>query len=183
MRECRRVLRCLQRFYFGMLVIQGKIKRMKKKVSEIGNRIGKDVRQYGLGFLAVAVLYFVVHSLFDAFCPSVLISGFPCPGCGMTRAVIYLLRGQIGRSCAINPAGVLWAAWALLFAFERYGLGRRSKVTVRAAYVIAVFMIIVYIIRMKWYFPDRPPYVYTKENLFEKILPGYGRLVRYLTGG
>ncbi len=183
MRDCRRVLRCSQEFCFGMPVIQDKIKRMKKKVSEIGNRIGKDVRQYGLGLLAVAGLYFVIHGLFDAFCPSVLISGFPCPGCGMTRAMIYLLRGEVGRSCAINPAGVLWAAWAVLFAFERYGLGRRSKTIVRAAYAIAVFMIMVYIIRMKWYFPDRPPYVYTRENLFEKMLPGYGRLVRYLTGG
>lgn len=182
MRDCRRVLQCTQGSCFGMSVIQGKIRRMKKKISEIGNRIEKDIRQYGLGLLAAVVLYFVLHGLFDAFCPSVLITGFPCPGCGMTRAVIYLFRGQIGRSCAINPAGILWVAWAALFAFERYGQGRRSKVTVRAVYGIAVFMIIVYIIRMKWYFPDRPPYVYTKGNLFEKILPGYGRLVRYLTG-
>lgn len=155
---------------------------MKGKVCEIGNRIGKDIRQYGLGLLAAAVLYVVIHGLFDAFCPSVLISGFPCPGCGMTRAVLYLLRGQIGRSCAINPAGVLWVAWAALFAFERYGLGRKSKVTVRAAYVIALFMIVVYIIRMRLYFPYKPPYVYTRDNLFERILPGYGKFVRYLTG-
>lgn len=153
---------------------------MKRKVIEIGNRIGKDIRQYGPGLLAAVILYFVIHGLFDAFCPFVLISGFPCPGCGTTRAVLYLLKGQLARSWSINPAGVLWVMWAFLFAFERYGRGRNLKVPVRAAGGILLFMVLVYIIRMKWYFPDRPPYVYTRNNLFERILPGYREVVTHL---
>lgn len=155
---------------------------MKKKVLEIGGRIKKDIRQYGAGLLAALLLYFLFHVLFDAFCPSVLISGFPCPGCGMTRAVLYLFRGHFERSWALNPAAVFWVIWILLFAFERYVRNRRPKGLSLAACGILLFMVAAYIIRMYMYFPDRPPYVYTGNNLFSRTVPGYAKIVRHLIG-
>lgn len=155
---------------------------MRNRLVGIWNRIEKDIRQYGPGLLAAVILYFVMHGLFNAFCPSVVISGFPCPGCGMTRAVIYLIKGQPGRALAVNPAAVLWMIWAVLFAVERYGKGRRPKWLAWAACGILLFMIAVYIIRMKLYFPDRPPYTYTGDNLFSKVLPGYDKFIKHLTG-
>lgn len=153
--------------------------RMKRKAAEIGRRIERDLRQYGVGLLAVLLLYFLCHGLFGAFCPSVLVSGFPCPGCGMTRAVLYLFRGQFARSWALNPAAGLWVLWALLWAYNRYIKGRRSKILQRAFWGILAFMLIAYIVRMVHYFPDRPPYVYRRDNLFARILPGYDKVVRY----
>lgn len=128
------------------------------------------------------LLYFLFHGLFGAFCPSLLITGFPCPGCGMTRAVIFLLKGQFARSWALNPAAGLWVMWALLFAYNRYIKGGKSKALHGALFGILLFMLGAYMIRMKEYFPDKPPYVYAKGNLFERILPGYEKIVRYLTG-
>lgn len=155
---------------------------MKEKILDrltaAGSRIKKDVRQYGVGILAVIILYFALHALFDAFCPSVLISGFPCPGCGMTRAVLYLFTGQFKRSWALNPAAGLWVLWAGWFAYERYVKGRKAKGPDRALIGIAVFMVLAYIVRMKLYFPDRPPYVYTRDNLFSRAVPGYGEIVK-----
>ena len=155
---------------------------MKEKIldrlSAAGGRIKKDVRRYGVGVLASAILYFVLHALFDAFCPSVLISGFPCPGCGMTRAVLYLFAGQFKRSWALNPAAVLWVLWAVWFAYERYIIGRKTKGPDRALLGIAAFMVAAYIVRMKLYFPNKPPYVYTRDNLFSRTVPGYGEMVR-----
>lgn len=155
---------------------------MKRKCLEVGNRIGRDIRQYGVGILAAVILYFLMHGLFSAFCPSVLISGFPCPGCGMTRAVLYLFRGQFARSWALNPAAVLWVLWVLLFAYNRYVKGRSPKFLMRLFLGILVFMVVAYIVRMGQYFPDRPPYVYTGDNLFARILPGYDGIVRHMLG-
>ncbi len=132
--------------------------------------------------LAVVVLYFVMHALFGAFCPSVIVTGFPCPGCGMTRAVLYLLKGQFLRSWALNPAAGLWGLWALWFAFERYIRGQKCKGLTWALCGIALFMISVYLIRMVRYFPDRPPYVYTPNNLFSRIIPGYRSIIKHLLG-
>lgn len=157
---------------------------MKNRLTETANRIREDIRQYGLGLLAAAILYFIMHALFDAFCPSVLITGFPCPGCGMTRAVLYLLKGQLARSWELNPAAVFWVLWAVLFVFERYGEGKGKgrKALVWSACGILLFMVAVYIIRMRLYFPDRPPYTYKSENLFSRMLPGYGKTIKYLIG-
>ncbi len=41
-------------------------------------------------------------------CLSQRIAGLPCPGCGMTRSVIALGRGEIGRSLHLN-----WVAPAM----------------------------------------------------------------------
>ena len=54
--------------------------------------------------LLVLVLYFllgkfVLHSL----CPSVILTGFPCPGCGMTRAAWLLMHGHPIQSLQQNP--------------------------------------------------------------------------------
>lgn len=156
--------------------------KLCRELPVIGNRIKQDIRQHGAGVLAVVMLYFLLHAVFDAFCLSVIVTGFPCPGCGMTRAVLYLLRGQLKRSWALNPAAGLWVAWALCFAFERYIRGRKSKMLIRALYGIALFMIVAYLIRMGMYFPDRPPYVYTRDNLLSRIIPFYEEMVRHLIG-
>lgn len=156
--------------------------QMKDRLIETANRIRSDIRQYGLGLLAGVILYFIMHVFFDAFCPSVVIFGFPCPGCGMTRAVLYLLKGQFARSWELNPAAILWVLWVFFFLFERYGKGRGQKALVWSACGILLFMITVYIIRMRLYFPDRPPYTYTRNNLFSRVLPGYREVIKDLIG-
>ena len=162
------------------------IEKMKREIRNalpvIWGRIKQDIGQHGAGVLAVVVLYFVMHALFGAFCPSVIVTGFPCPGCGMTRAVLYLLKGQFLRSWALNPAAGLWGLWAVGFAFERYIRGQKCKGLTWALCGIALFMISVYLIRMVRYFPDRPPYVYTPNNLFSRIIPGYRSIIKHLLG-
>ena len=40
-------------------------------------------------------------------CPFRLMTGLPCPGCGLTRSWVYLLHGQPGAATAANPFGIL----------------------------------------------------------------------------
>jgi len=37
------------------------------------------------------------------FCPFEAVTGIPCPGCGMTRAMLSLIAGDIGSASASNP--------------------------------------------------------------------------------
>ncbi|MBK6516319.1 MAG: DUF2752 domain-containing protein [Polyangiaceae bacterium] len=50
-----------------------------------------------LGPLALAV------ALKVPLCPTAIISGMPCPGCGMTRAALALAHGDVHRACSLNP--------------------------------------------------------------------------------
>jgi len=47
-------------------------------------------------------------------CPFKAITGYPCPGCGGTRALIALLHGQIIEAIMINPLSVLLILFALV---------------------------------------------------------------------
>lgn len=44
-------------------------------------------------------------------CAFHLITGLPCPTCGMTRALCQALHGDWVRSVASHPAGLIVAAW------------------------------------------------------------------------
>ena len=63
----------------------------------------------------------------------------PCPSCGMTRAVGWLLRGDVPASLRYHPLGGL--TLALLFGTWVYGMGvavRGWSVSIRAAVWVAI---------------------------------------------
>lgn len=48
-------------------------------------------------------------------CPSMKVLGLPCPGCGMTRSCLSLLRGDWAESWRLNPFGPVFAIfWAVV---------------------------------------------------------------------
>ena len=48
-------------------------------------------------------------------CPFHVLTGFPCPTCGMTRAAGALLRGDLAGAVAWNPLGTLLLCGAILY--------------------------------------------------------------------
>ena len=145
-------------------------------------RLEKDLWDYRVGILVFAVYYAVVHLVFHVFCPMVMFTGLPCAGCGMTRAVFFLLTGQLERSWRMHPM----AAFVLLFLgycmVMRYGLGRRIKGFKICVAVLCLCLFAVYVYRMSVLFPNRSPYVYTPGNFLEKRFPVYREILHRLLG-
>jgi hypothetical protein len=48
-------------------------------------------------------------------CPLASTFGIPCPGCGLTRATLALLRGDVARALQIHP--LVWLLSPLFFGF------------------------------------------------------------------
>lgn len=58
-------------------------------------------------------------------CPFRLVTGLPCPFCGMTRSLLALGRGDVAASVALHPLGPMIAVLAVL------GLLRFARARVR----------------------------------------------------
>jgi hypothetical protein len=63
---------------------------------------------------ALSAYYFTTTFLFGYACPSEIVLGLPCPGCGLTRAAVFLCKGRISDSFQMNPMLIPGAVAAVL---------------------------------------------------------------------
>lgn len=144
-----------------------------KRLETVFWRIGRDVRTVWK-YIAAFLLYDAVMQLvFHQFCPAVIVTGLPCPGCGMTRAVFYFATGQFEKGWRMNPLGILWLALAVYFCVMRYWFARQAKEVLYIGGVLAACMAFFYVYRMYRYFPGDVPICYTPGNLLERMWMGY----------
>ena len=133
-------------------------------------RMINDIKAFYPAVTAFGIYNIIVRNLFHAYCPFLIFTGFPCAGCGMTRAVFYILTGRIRRGMALNPAAPMWILFLIWFFMERYLRGRTPKhvKTVLAAVVLVTVGIYVY--RMVNFFPGSPPLVFYRNNIISRFV-------------
>lgn len=103
-----------------------------------------------LGLLAaVTIGSIILNRIFGTVCLFKALTGYPCPGCGMTRAWWSVLRGDITDAFYWHPlfllAPVLVGAIAV-YTFAKKPLPR--KIAEITLLVLAAAFIIVWIIRL-----------------------------------
>ena len=121
--------------------------------------------KYGVLFLAIA-LYWVI---FFNFTPSPCIfknaTGLPCPGCGLTRSGLALLRGQWQRSLYYHA---LLLPIVMIIALN--AIGYLKKIKAKYLWVIIVILFTYYFVRLGMYFPDKAPLDYQENNILSYLL-------------
>lgn len=120
----------------------------------------------------VAATYLVIlrHFLYSL-CPMVLITGYPCPSCGMTRAGVFILTGQFAEAWRLQPFIYILGVFLLVIGVWRYLLLKKQMEWAKwCLIVILLCMVVFYIYRMKRYFPDTPPMTYYSNNLLQFML-------------
>lgn len=152
-------------------------------MKKIWQRIWADVKKFWPIPVLLVVLYVVLHKLDGAFCPMVRIFGLPCPGCGITRALLYVVKGQFAEAFYINPCVYLWLLFLLYIIVARYLLGKPVKYGTACVIIIVIVMVVRYGYGMYMYYPNRPPFAYTGGNKMEDIIPGYMHMIRDFRNG
>lgn len=150
---------------------------MKQYIREAAERLMRDVKDYAPAVAAVFAYIIVVNLIFHAFCPLVIVTGFPCPGCGLTRAAGFFLLGKWKTAWEMNPVIFPIAAAAAYLAVNRYLCGRKARGMKGILIALAVLLCVVYCLRMYLYFPEKTPCVYSEDNMLEKILPVYRQIL------
>jgi hypothetical protein len=99
-------------------------------------------------FLALAAVVIALSVVFDfPFCPFAALAGIPCPGCGLGRATLALLRGDLHAALHLHPL-VLVAVPAMVVAaathFGHVTVNRRASTLLTASagvLVVALFIV------------------------------------------
>lgn len=118
-----------------------------------------------------AIIFFIAYFVFGkkylhSLCPMVMITGFPCPGCGLTRAVFCLLRLDLSGAFRIHPFIYPIVIYIGLFGWNRYIRKQKTGIRLKILMLLlAVSMIVFYVWRMLKYFPGDPPMSYYSGNL------------------
>lgn len=143
-------------------------------INKVRRKVTKDARDnvwVTVWVITLVITHFTVLKYFlYSLCPSVLVTGFPCPACGLTRAGILLLSGEFAEAAKMHPFIYVIAALAVVFFIYRYLLLRDSTRWVKWCLIaIIICMILFYIYRMIRYFPDTQPMTYYKYNLLYNL--------------
>ncbi len=101
------------------------------------------LRRYAAVILCMAV--YILVCLFTVGCPIKHFLGISCPGCGMTRALTSVLRGDLSTAFYWHPLWPIAPILVLYFLFEDI-IPRRTSRTALA--VFAVLFIGVYLYRV-----------------------------------
>ncbi|MCR4690348.1 MAG: DUF2752 domain-containing protein [Lachnospiraceae bacterium] len=113
------------------------------------------------GMIPVLLMLILVFTLMQVFfhtvCPMQIVCGIPCPGCGLTRAGVLLLQGKVAESFRMHPFLMGWVLLAADFFWHRYIRGTKAGEFPVLLTVIIAGMVILYIYRMKVYFPYMEP--------------------------
>ncbi|MCQ2426666.1 MAG: DUF2752 domain-containing protein [Lachnospiraceae bacterium] len=115
------------------------------------------MRHYWLSVLIAAAVIVLLNLLFGTVCPVRILFGLPCPGCGMTRALLSLLRLDFSTAVRLHPLSPAFFLLLLLFPVFRYRKRERFGVWVRICAVLLVLLLPVYVYRMLKVFPGEPP--------------------------
>lgn len=140
-----------------------------RKIQVVLERIWKDIKSLRIAILALLLYNVIARSVFHAFCPQLILTGFPCAGCGMTRAVFYILTGQFMRGMRLNPAAPFWIVFLVWFFINRYLRGIHSKNTTLWLSLVCAITLGIYLFRMFYFFPSDPPLIYYKDNIMRRI--------------
>lgn len=93
--------------------------------------------------LSVVAVYYIVMNALDITCPIRALSGYPCPACGMSRALISLFFLDFSGYAYYN----LMAIPVVLGIFVAIHFGKRKEMRV----FTEVYLVVVAIINIAYY--------------------------------
>ena len=152
---------------------------MLSKVEKIIRRVWADIRH-----AKVAIAFFVIYCaltnlLFHAYCPFKLLTGIPCPGCGLTRAGLSLLTLHFKKAWYYHPMIFLIVPELMALMLWRYVLCKRPKHLKAVAIVTLFGLLILYPVRMRMFFPDRCGMEFYEDNLTGLIVPYWNACIQH----
>jgi hypothetical protein len=108
---------------------------LKRKIKNV-----KEKLIFAIGVL----IYVLLLRLFDSTCIILSLFGFICPGCGMTRALISVLKLDFAAALSYHPLVFLMPLVILYFLFDGRLFGKVADLTVISLMVLSFLAVWVF---------------------------------------
>lgn len=111
-----------------------------------------------MGYIVLLLMDYGLNHEYKTICPFKLISGLPCPGCGMGRASLALLHGNITQSLYYNllcipftlfvAVSFLWLIKDLIMRKESFLILIKQPISKKHKIIILIILIANWIINI-----------------------------------
>lgn len=127
----------------------------------------KDSLNLKMAALVVVVLvcYTILNFIVGVeLCPFRAVTGFPCPSCGLTTALYFILRGQF--LFALETHIFIYVLPIVPLAYLFLEKKRRNQIYI----VLAIALTIYWIYRLAFLFPSDYPMTFDPNGILPKLL-------------
>lgn len=122
-------------------------------------------------FLLIALSSVAILFLLDgSACLFKNVWGIPCPGCGMTRAFLAVLKFDILKGFYYHPLFVLPVLIAVLYVVRNKRIGKLIFANNMLWISVLIVTLSAWAIRLILLFPDIPPMDVNENAVFFKVL-------------
>ena len=146
--------------------------KLKKYLSDSFALIKTDFMKIKYVLLAAGIYILIVKRFLHKMCPFVLLTGYPCPLCGMTRAFFALFRGDFKTAWELHPFACILVVVILILAIRRYIFHKEIRNIRKMMILISAGIVFLYVYRMMFCFNGVPPMSYYSDNLIHRIMTG-----------
>ncbi len=129
----------------------------------------RDGRNFIIGASLCALYLFALDRILGGVCWLVLAFGFPCPLCGMTRATVLFLKGDLAGAWQMHAMFYLVLLFVPFYIFFKYFVEKGSKFIKAYVIIFASLAIGYYVYRMLYLFPGQEPLMYNPDNWLNYI--------------
>ena len=128
------------------------IKNLKRKWMKrmIENKEGKkkSLKKDIINIIILIIIIILVATCYK--CPTRYLFGIPCPGCGMTRALLALITLDVERAMYYHPLCIMVVIVGMIFAFDYLKVIKMSEKLKRGIlFAGSIALIIVFIWRIQ----------------------------------
>ena len=144
--------------------------RIKDQIKRGFLQLKQDLIDFYKGILAIIVYMVVTHIIFGNSCLSMVLTGIPCPGCGLTRAGIAFFTLHWKAAWHNNCVIFLIVPFIIYLIICRYLLQCKCRWVTPGFVIIGICLIGLYGYRMIHFFPDTSPMLYHEPNIYHGLV-------------
>ncbi|MDE6408336.1 MAG: DUF2752 domain-containing protein [Anaeroplasmataceae bacterium] len=125
--------------------------------------------QFNIPICLFGLYVFITHAFGWQNCIIKLTIGYPCPGCGMSRAMFALLQFDFVKAFQYNPFVFALPIVGIAIAFQHVSIIKKILNNKWICLALIGMVFIVYILRFVYVYP-KVPMDYYKYNLLSLII-------------